>query len=258
METATSALPAGYGSLLPILPQSHGNLGYRRSRTFAFARDLPAVPLIAEEMPRAQADFPIVFTPTPPHMPVALMGGGEGNAFIDDHGAWARGRYLPAYLRRYPFALVRDKADSERMVLCADLSSEGFFELEEACEERLFEDAAPSDRLKKILEFCEAYEAGLAKTRRLCEELSGLDLFENSRVTLHHRGGKKVKLEGFMMIQEEKLREQSDEVLAGLVRRGIAGLIAAHHFSVAQFSALDAGPREPESSEPRPSEPGQA
>ncbi|MDH3666251.1 MAG: SapC family protein [Paracoccaceae bacterium] len=225
---------------MPILSQSHGKLGYRRNQTYAFARDLPAVPLIADEMPRAQGDFPIVFTPAPPHMPVALLGGSVGNAFIDESGAWTRGRYLPAYLRRYPFALVRDKADSERMVLCADLSAEGFFETDGAQVGCLFDEVVPSERLNKILKFCETYESGLVKTRRLCEELNALDLFENSRVTLHHRGGKKIKLEGFMMIQEEKLREQSDAVLAGLVRRGVAGLIAAHHFSLAQFSALDA------------------
>jgi hypothetical protein len=173
---------------------------------------------------------------------VAVLGAGDrGNAFVDHEGSWMPDCYIPAYVRRYPFALVREHAGAERMLLCADLSAEGFFETEEPVQERLFVGDLPTPHSNKILEFCQTFESGMVKTRLLCELLCKLELFENSRVTLHQRSGKKTNLEGFMMVREERLRQQSDAVLADLVRRGIVALIMAHLFSVARFSSVTAG-----------------
>ncbi|MEL7404595.1 MAG: SapC family protein, partial [Pseudomonadota bacterium] len=53
--------------------------------------------------------------------------------------------------------------------------------------------------------------------------------------------GKSVKVEGFQIISEEKIRKLSDSDLAGLARRGVLNIFAAHHMSLTNFSSLGQG-----------------
>jgi len=52
------------------------------------------------------------------------------------------------------------------------------------------------------------------------------------------RGGEKRKVDGFAIISEEKLRKLDDKTLAGLARRGVLTIYAAHQLSLANFSSF--------------------
>ena len=40
-------------------------------------------------------------------VPVAILGlRGAANQFVNSEGAWREGKYIPAYVRRYPFILM--------------------------------------------------------------------------------------------------------------------------------------------------------
>ncbi len=123
--------------------------------------------------------LPLVFSNSAPFLPVAITGLRTGtNAFLDADGKrWARGCYVPAYVRRYPFILM-ENTEQQQFILCVDEES-GF--LGEDGERRLFDDdAKPTEITNQALEFCRAYHAQFEATQNFVEELSERDLLTDN------------------------------------------------------------------------------
>ncbi|MEM1385822.1 MAG: SapC family protein [Pseudomonadota bacterium] len=237
---AAASLPLFYQSLTPLFAERHSMLSFDPKRRFDFAAKGNAIPLLADEFQTTQSAYPIVFTTKDPVVPVALMSADQGsNDMVDADGNWREGQYVPAYLRRFPFALVREKEGSDRMVLCADLTSGHF--ATEGEEKRLFEGDKPSAVAERIIDFCTRYEKAMQRTMAMTKQLQDHDLLHPGSVTLERRE-QKFRVDGFQIVDEERLRALADEPLAGLARQGLVGLIAAHHFSLARMSSLFEGP----------------
>ncbi|MEM7488610.1 MAG: SapC family protein [Pseudomonadota bacterium] len=232
-------LPPLYSMLTPLTPERHEGLRLRPMRDFGHAAGLNAVPLTADEFPRAMRDYPIVLAGGSGHMPVALVGLTTGrNDQVDEGGAWAEGRYVPAYLRRYPFMLVREGEGSDRSILCADVTSTLFTEDPEEGQP-LFEDGAAGPALSRILDFCTRYETAMARTRAVMADATALDLVQPSRVEVN-RDGRTGRIEGFALVAEERVRALPDDKLADLARRGVLSLFAAHQMSLSNFTGFGA------------------
>ena len=233
---STNILPPGYGTLTPLLAEQHQDVRFTPVPGYVFGKSLHAVPLLADEFPRAQLSFPIVFTKTEPRFPVAMLSATSGtNDYVDADGAWREGTYVPAYMRRYPFALVKESSDSERMLLCADLTAPHF--VDSAKGKALFDGDEPSETSSQVIEFCKRFETSMQRTRQLVAELEKLDLFEESSVKIQ-KGEKSARIEGFVLVAEKRLRALGDAELASLTRRGVTGLLSAHHFSISQFTSF--------------------
>lgn len=237
-EEKTVKLPLLYNELTPISHKRHADYGVSADRTFAFAREMTFVPLTMDEFPQAQRDYPIVFTTKGPTVPVALLGSQSGgNQFVEADGSWRKGAYVPGYLRRYPFQMVREKEGSDRHVFCADLSSDLFDKDCKDEDRRLFDGEKPGKASERAMEFCKAYEAALARTRKAIEELEALKLIDESAVNL--KGGEQTsRIDGFSVVDEKKLRELPDETIASLTKRGVLGCVYAHLFSMSNFAKL--------------------
>ncbi|MEL7212138.1 MAG: SapC family protein [Pseudomonadota bacterium] len=228
-------MPLLYQTLVPLSPEGQGTLYFKAKRDYGFAAKANAIPLTADEFPMALRDYPIVFSSGARPTPLALVGMAKGrNDFVQDDGSWRKGAYIPAYLRRYPFALVRESDKAERNILCADLSSTMFGNAGEQ-EELMFEDGAPSAAINSVLEFCNRYEVALHRTRLMVEDAQKHELIGPSTVSVT-RDGKSLKVEGFSVVSEERLRALSDDVLANFARRGVLNIFAAHHMSLSNFS----------------------
>lgn len=231
------ALPVCYSTLTPLYAEQHGALRFKAKADYSFARGVNAVPLLAEEFPRAQLSFPIVFPSGEGGIPVALLGTEKDrNDHVNEDGTWRQGSYVPAYLRRYPFALVRESAESDRMLLCADLSADTLTEEGSGTDDLLFENAGPSAMGSRVVDFCRRFEEGLYRTRAMIRDLAKHDLLQASQVQVRGPTGKMARVEGFNMVTEERMRALPDDVLADFARRGIIGLLAAHQFSIATFT----------------------
>lgn len=231
------ALPLLYRALAPLAPERHSALRVKETRDYQVASDVNAIPLTVDEFPRAMRDYPIVMARGEVPTPVALVGFEKGrNDFVGADGVWKEGTYIPAYLRRYPFALVREAPDAERVILCADLSSTLFSEKEDEGD-LLFQDGKPGPAVERALEFCKRYDIAAQRTRALVKEMIELDLIGPSSVTIE-RGERKQKVEGFAIVNEEKLWALDDKTLAGLARRGVLNLFAAHQMSMANFASF--------------------
>jgi SapC protein len=228
-------LPLLYKTLVPLTPDRHSALYFTEDRTYDYAADANAIPLTADEFPLALRHYPIVLSGGATPTPLALVGMQHGqNDFVTGEGAWKEGAYVPAYLRRYPFALVRESNESDHNILCADLSST-LFTQSGAQNRKLFTGDGTSPVISGALDFCKRYDTAVQRTRLVIEEAAKHDLFGPSAVTIS-RAGKTMKVEGFQVISEEKLRALPDDILADLARRGVLNIFAAHFMSLTNFS----------------------
>lgn len=233
-------LPLLYRTLAPLTAERHGQLVIGSGRDFGFASEVNAIPLTVDEFPQAMRSYPIVIASGANPMPVALVGFETGrNDHVDAEGAWSSGAYIPAYVRRYPFCLLKESHESERNILCADLTSTLLSEAPGAGT-ALFMEGKPSERLRAILDFCNRFEVAMQRTRAVMGEASDLGLIGPSAVTIT-RGERSLRVEGFSIIAEERVRALSDPTLAGLARRGVLGLFAAQQFSTLNFSDFGMG-----------------
>lgn len=233
-------LPLLYRTLVPLTPERHKALKLGEIRDFSFASEANAIPLTVDEIPTAMRNYPIVLAPGSPATPVALVGFEQGkNTFVDGDGNWQSGAYIPAYVRRYPFGLVRESADADRHILCADLSSI-LFDAGEAAQPLFNEDGSAADAAARALDFCQRYVASTERTRKVMREAEELGLIGPSEVTIT-RDGVKRKIDGFAIVSEEKLRALDDKTLADLARRGVLTIFHAQQLSLANFSSLGEG-----------------
>lgn len=109
-----------YNEVKPVSFATHGDLSVKVTDDFGFARQLNSVPLLASEIPQAAAEYPVVFAGEDDQLvPVAVLGLREReNLFVDAAGKWV-GRYVPAFLRRYPFVFSTAN-EGQTLTLCVD------------------------------------------------------------------------------------------------------------------------------------------
>lgn len=230
-------LPMLYKSLVPLTPSQHGNRYMSVERNYDFAATANAIPLTGDEFPQALRHYPIVISGGDAPTPVALVGRTAGtNDQIDENGNWRPDTYVPAYLRRYPFAFLRQSPDSDRNVLCGDIESD-IFVTEGEAERALFQDGAATPLLERVLDFCNRFDSSMRRTSAAMKALHTLDLIEPSAVNVT-RDGKTAKIEGFNVISEAKLTKLPDETLAGLARNGTLNMFFGHQISMSNFSSF--------------------
>lgn len=230
-------LPLLYKSLVPLTPERHGALRLKPRRDYAVASAANAIPLTIDEFPRAMQDSPIVIASQESPTPVALVGLTRGkNDCVTPEGDWKKGTYIPAYLRRYPFAFLKETPDADRHILCADLSASVFTEAPDEGAP-LFEDGKPTKITEGALDFCKRYTEAAERTRALMQKAKDLDLVDPSTVTLA-QGKEKRKIDGFCIISEEKLRQLEDADIVSLVRTGAYNMFVAQQLSLSNFSSL--------------------
>jgi hypothetical protein len=235
--SAAPVLPPLYTAIEPLTAERHAALRVRDAG-FGFAGKLSAIPVAAEEIAIASRFYPIVFAAQAPHMPVAIMGlRADHNMHVNAEGQWVDGRYVPAYLRRYPFLLVRVREGADEMALCIDPNAAQFSQAEG---EALFgADAKPTPQLDRAFEFCKNMEVAMQKTKAMCDALAELKLLQPAAVQFE-QAGKPIKIDGFHAIQREAFLALPAEKLAELRNTGVLEVIYAHLLSVAALPELAA------------------
>lgn len=231
-QPVPNALPIFYGGLEPLSSNQHLNYRNKSADRAPYLATAHAVPITIDEFVSAQRDYPIVFSSGDGNVPLALMGLNEGvNVFVDSDGKVQDDVYVPAYIRRYPYMLARLAPDAQELSLCFDPTSGIVGEYDEG--EKLFEDGAPSETTNNILRFCEEFELSAQRTANFMNDLKETGLLMEGEVSIQPAGAEQPFVyRGFQMVDEEKLRNLSDEDSAKLHKNGMLALIHAHLFSV--------------------------
>ncbi|MFN0185777.1 MAG: SapC family protein [Aquabacterium sp.] len=205
------------------------------------AANLHAIFLATVEFADACRDLPIVWINAgqgpdgqPAIAPVALLGMKAGqNLCIQPDGRW-RTRYLPVMIRMYPFGMVR--VGENQLVLCVDESWGG---LNRTTGNALFEPSGePSEFTRGIQKQLEEYEMEVERTRLVGAKLKELGLLRDMRFDATTPDGTKVGIDGFMTVDDDKLRGLKDADVLELNRIGVLGLIHAHQISLGNTAKL--------------------
>ncbi|MET0517662.1 MAG: SapC family protein [Burkholderiaceae bacterium] len=239
--------PPLYGNVVPLDREAHKKL--KLDTSLAVVQRVAgqnSLFLAMVEFPEAAKEFPIVFVrvgEAPAEggkqavAPLAVLGLKPGsNLFIKDD-KWT-GNYAPAYLRRYPFAMVRMEPGSDQLALCYDADWAGFSE--EKGEALFNADGQPSEFLLNAKTFLENFEQEVERTRMACEELMALDLLQDMRFDATLPSGEKLEVDGFLALDEKKYAELSDEQVVRLHRNGLLSLLEMHRLSMGNMSRLAA------------------
>ncbi len=226
-----------YNEVMPISAERHGNWHVRELKDYSFTNKVNSVPLTAVEFLNASSDFPIVFAGDDEAvMPVLLLGMRNAeNVFIGSGGTW-EGKYIPAFIRRYPFVFSRSE-DGENFFLCIDETYPGFNQAGDG-PALIGEDGKASDYTQGVLKFLSQYQAEFVRTQAFCKKLKDLNLLERKQVEASLPNGEKMSLTGFHTVDRSRLSTLSSEAIVDLVRSGAYELICHHLASLRNFNVL--------------------
>lgn len=242
----SSSIPALYRQ--PRLLDRQADIGKRVRPLvdYRMAQHMNGMMLTAVEFFDACKEYVIAFVasgpaepgkPVPPVSPIVILGLRDGeNLMVRADGSWDA-RYMPAFLRRYPFAYAADP--DGRLNLLVDAAWDGFNDKEG--ELLVQPNGEPTEFLKQAMAYLDTFEQESMRTRAFCERLVALDLLTSRQLDgslPEAAGGQTVSVGGFSVVDEEKLRALPDAVVLELHRSGALGLIQAHLLSLGNAPRL--------------------
>jgi hypothetical protein len=221
----------------PLSKEAHEGLGIRTiEHPYAFTNKSNLVPLTVTEFGPAALCYPVIFA-SDIRTPVAVMGVNPSeNLFVDEKGDFQPDAYLPAYIRRYPFVLANDP-QAQRMIVCIDRMAPMVTDEPELA---FFEKGELSDYTKGAIEFCNNFEAEVARTASFVKLLEDLDLFERkeARYTPNDGSGESQLVAEYFGVSEEKLNALPPEKIKELQDNGALSQIYFHLLSLMGWERL--------------------
>ncbi len=227
-----------YKSAVPVSRARHAECHVQSGGNYAFTADINSVPLMAVEFPQAANEYAIVFAGPPGKVTPAVILGvrGNENLYLPKVGDGWAAKYVPAFIRRYPFVFSQS---DDRFVLCVDEEFPGLNRTGQG--QALFlADGTPSPYVDEVLKFLQEYQAQFLRTQAFCNKLAELDVLEpmQAQVTMGSGEGASVSLGGFMAVNRTKLKALSGEKMAELAATDELELIYLHLQSMRNFEGL--------------------
>ncbi len=220
----------------PLNFNQHG--GWRlKDGDAAFSQGALGVPLVYGEFGDAARSFPILFASGPEGGPIALTGVDNHNVFVKD-GRWEDLTYIPAYVRRYPFGFVNiGEIEAGELALAIDAACPRFAQ-GGTDGVALFENDQPSQLAKDAMEFCQAYAVESQRTRDFRDALRAKGLMVERRVDGTLPDGQKFGVEGFEIVDVQKLGELDAETVVEWHKRGWLAAVYYHLMSLNRIGDL--------------------
>lgn len=226
-----------FEKMVPVNKERHANFKVKPSADFEFASKFHIAYVTMHEFVRAAATYPIVFLEdkeADDFRPVVLMGLNAGeNLFVDAEGNW-EASYVPAMIRRYPFALTK-VPDEDRYVVCVDEASEL---LSETDGNAMFDEQGNPTQ---VIENVRRYLAELQQMDQLTREFTKFLGTHNLLTPLNMRvnAADEVKnITGCYVINEERLNNFSDTLFLEVRAKRYLPAIYAHLISLPQIERL--------------------
>lgn len=226
-----------FENIVPVTPDRHKNKKVRNTTDFHFASGFHIAYITLHEFARAASIYPIVFLEDKAKdafRPVVLMGlQSSENLFVAPDGGW-RASYIPAMIRRYPFAL--GKAGTEgKYLICIDEDSDLLSDTEGS---PLFDDSgAPT----QVIENVKRYLTELQQMDLLTADFNRFLVEHNLLTPLNMRvntAEQARNITGCYVINEERLSNFSDALFLEIRRKGYLPAIYAHLVSLPQIERL--------------------
>ena len=230
--TAEQAAPLFYNRVVALSAVEHGNWKIKLSDNYEFTKETNAVLITTVEFLPAACEYPIVFVQkNDAYLPVAVLGlKQDQNLYLGGDGRW-RAKYIPAYIRRYPFIL----SEPPVYTVCIDEAFSGF---NEKTGEKLFEKNQHSVYLEKMISFLQSYQSQGKATEDFCKQIGKLNILEPMQADITSETGEVFSLSGFWVVNKEKLKQIKPLELTRWVKSDDISLVYAHLASMRHFNEL--------------------
>lgn len=226
-----------FQKVVPVNKEVHAQTKIKEISSFEFASKFHIAYVTMQEFSRAAAIFPIVFLEDKDKnefRPVVLLGLNAGqNLFVDAAGKW-QASYVPAIIRRYPFALT-PRGDDGQYVVCIDEGSSLVSTTEGAA---LFDEKGePTQVIENVKRYLSELQQMDGLTHTFCAFLKENNMF--TPLNLRVRDNSKVKnISGCYVINEERLNNLSDALFLEIRNKRYLPAVYGHLISLAQTERL--------------------
>lgn len=214
----------------------HRKRRVRQSNSFAFAKKANSLFVAGVEFNEASKEYAIVFTRVGNGkvVPVVMLGlRARDNLFVDDANRWL-GKYIPAFVRRYPFVLA--ELPGQGMGVCID---EAFSGLNDKEGDPLFDSKGNNTPfLQNALDFLQQYQREYLRTEAFCQHLEQLGLLVEMNAKADLTDGRSFTVSSLMVVDEKKLLALPDAQALQLFRSGELHLVSMHLNSLSNMRDL--------------------
>lgn len=227
-----------FKTIVPITLERHKNKKIKPINNFEFSKNVHIATVMAHEFPKVSSTYPIVFIEDKENddfKPVAMLGlePGENLFLSEDNKKW-NASYIPAIIRRYPFALAKSNEEN-KFTVCIDESSE-FLNDEEG--ETLFnEDNTPSATMDKVKQYLSELHQMDVFTNDFSKFLKENNLFTPLNMRVRIKNEMK-NIAGAFVINEERLNTFSDDKFLEMKNKRYLSVIYSHLSSLSQIERL--------------------
>ncbi|PHS55934.1 MAG: hypothetical protein COB17_10650 [Sulfurimonas sp.] len=224
-----------YKNLVVLDKEQHKDLKISPLDDLSFAKSTAFVPVIANEVAQIGSAFPVVFTGDENPSLVSVVSLGGDSLAINAEGKWIT-PYVPSFLRKYPFSLASTQDKPEQKVILIDEESSVF---SKSKGKQLFKkNGEQSETLEHAINFLTTHENQAIVTANVAKLISDSGILEDREISVGEGDEKKVLVNGFKVVDREKLNALSDDILADWVRKGIISMIDAHIKSLDNIQTL--------------------
>lgn len=216
-----------YDNVKPVSKVHHRDWSVKVGDDFSFAKGINSVPITAVEFPSIAREYAIVFTGQEGVVnPVAMLGVRQDENMYLSSDNKITAKYLPAFLRRYPFVYATVD-EGVTLTLCIDETFSGCNQ--KNIGERLFDaNGEQTIYLKNVLGFLNEYQVRFNRTTMFCKKIVELDLLEPMQAQIKPAKGSGITVTGFLTISKKKLKKLSGEQLEALIKTDELELIYLH------------------------------
>ena len=229
-----------FNNLVPVNRERHGNKAIRSIDGFDFAKGFHLASLMVHEFTRAASVYPIVFVEDPnadSFRPIVLLGLDAGeNLFVGNDGKW-QASYIPAIIRRYPFALARIEQDADQFTVCVDEDSSLLADDSDGAQRLFDENGEPTEVIERVKRYLGELQQMEVFTQGFCEFLSSHNLF--TPLNMRVRQGQALKqITGCYVVNEERLNNLSEAAYLEMREKRYMAAVYAHLTSLSQIERL--------------------
>jgi hypothetical protein len=233
-----------YQNIVGLDRVKHAQLHLVTPNSFEFAKSTNIIPILVSELDEVISEFPVVFIPSGKgeFILAAIADLRKDNNLFVKNGVW-QGRYIPAFVRRYPFITIGKPEDVGQFMIGIDEAA-GCFKTDvkklavnqEA--HLLFDGEKPGKMLNSLIPFLQQFHVDNVSTIAFCKKVADLGLITASSIKTKGKDGSEYQLQGVGLIDEAKLKKLDQEIIYDLFKTGALPQIYRQQFSLRNCGVL--------------------
>ena len=233
-----------YQNIVGLDRVKHAQLNLVTPNNFEFAKSTNIIPILVSELDEVISEFPVVFIPSGKgeFILAAIADLRKDNNLFVKNGVW-QGRYIPAFVRRYPFITIGKPEDAGQFMIGIDEAASCFkTDVKKLAANQeahlLFDGEKPGKMLNSLIPFLQQFHVDNLNTIAFCKKVAALGLITASNIKTKGKDGSEYQLQGVGLIDESKLKTLDQETIYDLFKTGVLPQIYRQQFSLRNCGVL--------------------